>query len=227
MILGIDHLTIAVEDPDAAISELAASLGLASGISGGRHLSWGTRNRLLWLGDSFIELCTVFDPRLAERSWLGRATLRGLAGGPTPICWAIATDDIDLERASMNAEGASLDTAVEAERRRPDGGVVRWRSAVPGEVGLDRPFLIEHDLSAAEWTPEDRADRARGAARLVDLQLPVERIEGLGPAGTEIEVGGQTVRAVGAEGGPVRVRVDGLGLGGATADILGCRWVLD
>ena len=119
MILGLDHLAIAVADPDAAISELAAFLGVSPGVSGGRHPSWGTRNRLLWLGDTYVELCTVADPRLAERSWLGRPTLRALASGDAAICWAIATDDLDLERAQMNADGANLGAAI------PGGAGVR------------------------------------------------------------------------------------------------------
>src|SRR5215208_366795 len=138
MILGLDHLAIAVRDPDAAILELASSLGLSPGVSGGRHPSWGTRNRLLWLGDTLMELCTVADPRAAERSWLGRAIVHaptpspGRTGG-TAICWAIATDDGDLDRNQMHADGAALGQPIAGERRRPDGGVVRWRLALAAE----------------------------------------------------------------------------------------------
>ena len=227
MILGIDHLAIAVDDPDSAISELAAALGMSPGASGGRHPAWGTRNRLLWLGDTFIELCTVFDPQLAERSWLGRPTLRAMAHGPAAICWAIASDDLDLDRAEMNAAGARLAPAASGERRRPDGRVARWRLALPPEVGLDRPFLIEHDPSAAEWTPQDRAERAADPARLLALELPVDRIEGLRPAAADVAIGEQRVRLAGPDVAEPTIRLGGLDRGGGNVHALGCRWLVE
>ena len=228
MLLGIDHLVIAVNDPDAAISELAASLGIPAGTSGGRHLAWGTRNRLLWLGDTYIELCTVFDPSLAERSWLGRAVLRALAApGPTAICWAISTDDLDLDRGGMNREGAALGEALAGERRRPDGQIVRWRLALPADVALERPFLIEHDPTAAEWSPADRAARSSDPARVLGIELPIDSIEGLPEARDERTLGTQWVRAAGAAAGSASIRIGGLARGGDAADVLGCRWILD
>jgi Glyoxalase-like domain len=227
VILGLDHLAIAVLDPDAAISELAAFLGLPPGVSGGRHPTWGTRNRLLWLGDTYIELVTVADRRLAERSWLGRATLRALPAAPKAIGWAISTDDLDLERAQMNADGASLAMPISGERRRPDGETVRWRLALPPEIDLERPFLIEHDVTAAEWTPDARATRAASPGRVLVIELPVDAIEGLPTSGVETTVGDQLVRAAGPAAGRPTVRIGGLDRGGVEAVLLGCRWLLE
>ena len=63
--------------------------------------------------------------------------------------------------------------------------MVRWRLSVPRELGPDRPpFLIEHDTSAAEWTPADRAARAfevhplGGPVRLSILELPISDMPG-------------------------------------------------
>ena len=225
MILGLDHLAIAVHDPDAAIAELAAFLGVAAGTSGGRHRAWGTRNRLLWLGDTYVELVTVFDPQLAARSWLGAPTLQAMdRGAPEAICWAIATDDLDLDRAEMNAAGASLGPASGGERRRPDGETVRWRLALPRAVDLARPFLIEHDQSAAEWSPSDRAERAQGRARVRSLDLPVDAIEGLPEDDEEQPLGHQRVRAMGASGDLPTVVIGGLDRGGIATDVLGCHW---
>jgi hypothetical protein len=228
VILGLDHLAIAVGDPDAAVSELASILGLPAGTSGGRHLAWGTRNRLLWLGDSYIELVTVYDPRLAERSWLGRAALPAVASGdPAPVCWAISTDDIDLDRSELNAAGAALAPATAGERRRPDGEIVRWRLALPPKVDLESPFLIEHDTTAAEWTPDDRDVRSASPARLLAVELPVEGVSGLADARIGARLGDQLVRAIGAGRGPATLRIGGLMRGGSLIDALGCRWLLD
>lgn len=176
MYLGIDHLVIAVADPDAAADHLASTLGLEVG-GGGRHQVLGTFNRLIWLGDTYLELIGVADPTLAAESWIGRPTLRTLEreGGPGLATWAIATDDIDADVARLHSTGSDLAEPVSGERRRPDGTVVRWRLAMaPGLGPTDPPFLIEHDAASAEWTPADRALRAAGPVCLTRLELGVD-----------------------------------------------------
>ena len=225
MILGIDHIAIAVIDPDTAVAELAQLLGLPAGESGGRHQAWGTRNRLLWLRDTYIELCTVDDPMLARDSWLGRPALAALPG-PAAIGWAFASDDLETDRDDMNARGAGLGATIPGERRRPDGRIVRWRLALPPEVALDRPFLIEHDTTGAEWSAADRAERAGTPVRLVALELPVDAVEGLAPDGGAMQFGNQTVRVVGTSADGPTVRVAGAASRGSTS-MLGCSWLLE
>src|SRR2546425_8217492 len=75
MLLGIDHLAIAVADPDDAATRLERDLGLAA-TGGGRHDALGTLNRLVWLGDTYLELIGVFERALAERSWLRGPAVR-------------------------------------------------------------------------------------------------------------------------------------------------------
>jgi hypothetical protein len=159
MYLGIDHLVIAVDDPEAAATQLEQQLGL-SATGSGRHDTLGTYNRVAWLGDSYIELIGVFDRALAERSWLGRPTLQALDAGGGLATWAITTDALDADLALLRAAGSDLDDAVAGERRPPDGALVRWRvSAAPLLRPAEPPFLIEHDPTSAEWTPADRALR--------------------------------------------------------------------
>jgi len=178
MLLGIDHLVIACADPDAAAAELERELGLRAA-GGGRHDALGTFNRLIWLGDTYLELIGVFDRVLAVGSWIGGPTVHALNAGGGLATWAVATDDIDGDVASLNAGGALLAQPIAGERMRPDGAVVRWRLSVPRELRPERPpFLIEHDPTAAEWSPDDRAARALEAqpvgapVRLETLELP-------------------------------------------------------
>jgi hypothetical protein len=86
MLLGIDHLVIAVDDADEAAAQLELEPGLAA-TGGGRHDTLGTVNRLIWLGESYLELIGVFDRRLAEASWLGAPTLRTLDMGGGLVTW--------------------------------------------------------------------------------------------------------------------------------------------
>jgi hypothetical protein len=179
MRIGIDHLVIAVADPDGAAAELEGAVGLrASG--GGRHEALGTFNRLVWLGDTYLELIGVFDTTLAAASWVGVPTLRALERGGGLATWALASDDLEADVVRLRADGAQLDGPRPGERTRPDGRTVRWWLAAPPRLGPDEPpFWIEHDTTAAEWTPAERAERAAElhpigtAVRLEVLELPL------------------------------------------------------
>ena len=177
MFLGIDHLVIAVADPDLAAVELEARLGLPSG-GGGRHDRLGTFNRLVWLGDTYLELIGVFDASLARTSWIGAPTLQALDAGGGLATWAIASDAVDHDVAALRARGSALHEPIAGERVRPDGRVVRWRLAAAERLGGDLPpFLIEHDPASAEWSPPERAAHAEGPARLDVLELAVDAVD--------------------------------------------------
>jgi hypothetical protein len=183
MLLGIDHVVIAVGDLAAAARQLEASVGIAA-TGGGRHPVLGTANRLVWLGDSYIELVTVADEAIAAGSWLGVPVAATLAHGGGFVTWAVASDDLDGDVSSFRALGAGYGDLVDGERRRLDGDIVRWRSAIPNRLGpAEPPFLIAHDPASAEWQPADRAarvvqvhplggpDGAMGPVRLDVLEL--------------------------------------------------------
>lgn len=181
MLLAIDHLVLAVHDLDAAAAELERSLGLRAG-GGGRHLAFGTQNRLIWLGDSFLELVAIVDPAVAAQSWFGRLNQAVLERGEGLVTWAVASDALESDVAGFQAFGSSLGEPAAGERRRDDGSVVRWRVALPEHPGPAEPFLIEHDPTAAEWTPADRAARSDerhplgGPVRLDVLELPTGNV---------------------------------------------------
>jgi hypothetical protein len=175
MLLGIDHVVLAVEDPDGAAAELEAKLGLAAS-PGGRHEALGTFNRLIWLGDAYVELVSVFDRERAAASWFGRPVLDALDRGGGLVTWVVAVDDLD-EALRWAPPDSGLSDATAGQRERADGAVVRWRVARPDIPSSTEPFLIEHDTAAAEWTPPDRAVRAEamhplgGRVRLAGIEV--------------------------------------------------------
>ena len=221
MLLGIDHLVIAVADPDAAAADLESALGLAA-TGGGRHEKAGTFNRLIFLGDTYVELIGVWDRALAAANPIGAAALSALdAGMPGLVTWAIATDDARREVASLRSAGSPIGDAVPGERIRPDGAAVRWHVAFAPPLGADRPpFLIEHERGGPEWSDEARDTRAAfvhpfgGRARIVGLELAVGRpaevasafaqtigvafrpAPGAGPGELEALVGDHSIRLV-------------------------------
>ena len=58
--MELDHVLIACTDLEAAAREVEARIGLAS-VEGGRHRDWGTANRIVPLGSSYLELVAVVD----------------------------------------------------------------------------------------------------------------------------------------------------------------------
>ncbi|HEY3165188.1 MAG TPA: VOC family protein [Candidatus Limnocylindrales bacterium] len=215
MLIGIDHVVIATDDPDETAASLEQKLGLAA-TGGGRHDAFGTMNRLVWLGDAFLELIGVFDAELASRSWLGRPVLDALERGGGLVTWAIAVDDLDDALRWAPPDGGLIGPAA-GERRRPDGRIVRWRLARPDAVSPTAPFLIEHDLEAAEWSAAERQSRQDeqhpfgGRARLasLDVETPspagaagrlrsllAAAVEPAGRAGVRVRLGSQEARFV-------------------------------
>jgi hypothetical protein len=251
VLLGIDHLVIAVRDLDDAARELEQRVGLAA-TGGGRHPTLGTQNRLAWLGDSYIELVSIAERDVAEGSWLGVPTIAALERGGGLATWAIATDSLDADVAQLRANGARFGDALPGERERPDGSVVRWRLAIGGALGpAGPPFLIEHDPSSAEWTDVDRAARSAeihpiGAlVRLEMLELPVSNVSAsvqslarnadlrfrpslAGGAARDTNLGRQLVRlrpTLETAAAP-RIGLASPAGDGRSVDALGCRWTI-
>ena len=246
MITGIDHLVIAVPDPDLTVETLASTLGLTAG-GGGRHDRLGTYNRLVWLGDTYLECIGVFDPELALGSWVGRPTVRALETGGGLATWAIATDAIDADVKRLRETGSDIARSVAGERIRPDGRAVRWRLASPTNLGPDLPpFFIQHDPASAEWTPEDRAARTVDPARLTAIEIGVDDVARTthrflatldlrfrpslhGGGARDADVGPQIARIRPRRRGPgpdVTVRLTIPGREPREVDLLGCRWVI-
>ena len=118
--LWMDHVIYAVDDLDAAGAALFDREGLAS-VPGGRHEGWGTANRIVPLGESYLELIAVVDVEEAEGSEFGRAVRRALTEDHPLVGWVVATDDIDAvaKRLDLEVEEKSREAAT---ARRSAGG---------------------------------------------------------------------------------------------------------
>jgi hypothetical protein len=120
--LWIDHAIYAVGDLDAAGDQIYEREGLAS-VPGGRHEGWGTANRIVPLGEAYLELIAVVDAEEAESSDFGRAVLRAVTEDRPFVGWVVATDDIE-------GVARRLDLEVERKSRStPDGSTLSWRLA--------------------------------------------------------------------------------------------------
>jgi hypothetical protein len=134
----LDHVLVAVADLSAAARAFEARYGLWS-IEGGRHPAWGTGNRIVPLGDSYIELVSVLDEEKARNSVFGRWVAAGMSGGARPIGWAVRTGDLDsiAERLALPVQ--------DGERKTSTGALIQWRSAGVEQAAAEPalPFFIE------------------------------------------------------------------------------------
>ncbi len=203
---SIDHVVLAVRDLEAAAEWLLRDHGLAS-VAGGRHLAWGTANRIVPLGDGYIELLAVVDPDVAARSPVGRFIEELTADGDRWFAVCLADDDLDATAARLGL------VVVTGERERPDGKVVRWRSAGfeddPERVSR-LPFFIEWDVPPEMHpgrTPIEHRVAATGIA-WIEMGDDGRLTEWLGEADLPIRIAGGTLglRAVSlstADGGRI------------------------
>jgi Glyoxalase-like domain len=136
--LELDHVLIAVADLAVAARETEARYGLVA-TEGGRHPGWGTANRIVPLGEAYLELVAVVDDAEAAQSPFGRWVAGACSGVGEPLGWAVRTHDID-------AVARRLGLTVRAGSRvAPGGELLRWRTAGVEEAAVEPslPFFIE------------------------------------------------------------------------------------
>lgn len=159
MLLGLDHVVIAVSDLSAGMARLESTLGLTV-IEGGEHPGAGTHNAVARFGAEYLELISVHNPVEARATAARRNLLEFLDRGEGLLGYALASDDLERDVAEASARGLQLEGPVPGSRKRPDGSVISWKKAgVPGDPwGRKLPFLIQHETSIEErrsWAPKE------------------------------------------------------------------------
>jgi hypothetical protein len=104
----IDHVILAAADLDSAAARLEAELGLVA-TGGGRHDGLGTHNRIVPLGDGYLEILAIADEGEAKASPLGRAvTARIAETGDGLMGWAVAVDDVTPIAERLGSEVSTI-----------------------------------------------------------------------------------------------------------------------
>ncbi len=163
--MEIDHVLIAVADLADAARELETRHGLASA-EGGRHPAWGTANRIVPLGDSYLELVAVVDAAKAADSIFGRWVAARASTTARPLGWAVRTHRLDEIALRLGL------TVHPGSRATPAGDLLRWRGAGIDQAAAEPslPFFIE-------WGPQTQhpgrvgAPHSVGSARIARLVL--------------------------------------------------------
>lgn len=137
--LRLDHLVVVAADLATGTAAVEAALGVALA-PGGQHPHMGTHNRLLNLGDAYLEVIAP-DPAAPLPLHPRWFAMDGFAGPPRLTHWVCATDDM---AAALEGAPAGIGTPVALSR-----GAYRWRFAIPasGQQPFDGacPALIAWD----------------------------------------------------------------------------------
>jgi hypothetical protein len=181
--LRLDHLAVVagrLEDGVAAIERL---LGVPMA-GGGRHALMGTHNRLLGLGDIYLEVIAI-DPDAPPPGRPRWFDIDRFTGPPRLTNWVAACDDLAAEVAlGPEGIGAALSLArgdfrwqmaVPADGRLPfDGGfpaLIRWEG-----TAHPAPALPDHGLRLSRLEiGHPAADRLRSAlaGRIADPRITI------------------------------------------------------
>ena len=121
--LTLDHIAVTAETLEAGVLWVETALGVTLA-GGGKHPLMATHNRLLGLGDIYLEVIAV-DPEggtPAQPRWFD---MDRFSGAPRLTNLIARTDDIDAEIA-VSPKGVGVAVALAR-------GDYRWKMAVPAD----------------------------------------------------------------------------------------------
>ena len=161
--LAFDHIAISAKDLDAGVDAVEAALGLSLA-GGGAHAHMATHNRLLGLGDLYLEVIAP-DPAAPRPNWPRWFDLDNFSGRTRLTNWVARSESLSGDLALCPAG-----TGVPVDLQRGD---YRWTMAVPadGKLSFDGgfPALIQWHgaLHPARALPESGA-----RLRLLEIAHP-------------------------------------------------------
>lgn len=156
--LRLDHLAIAAGNLAEGVDWVENALGIRLA-AGGEHALMSTHNRLLGLGDVYLEVIAI-NPLAAKPPHPRWFNLDHFTGRPRLTNWIAACDDLDAGAAVLPGSGVATDLAR---------GDFQWRMAIPADgrlpFGGAQPALIQ-------WL-----GNAHPAQRLPDAGVRLDRFE--------------------------------------------------
>lgn len=158
--MRLDHVSYAAgpDGLDATSRRVADALGCGL-IHGGVHPRFGTRNHVLPLESGhYLEVVAVLDHPVADKVPFGQAVKARTERGGGWLGWVVAVDDLTEVETRLGR------SAVQGNRRRPDGFELRWKQiGVNGLINDPQlPFFVC-------WESDSTQHPAAGVACGVDL----------------------------------------------------------
>ena len=146
MLAAIDHIIIGVHNLDQAATQFSQKLGLAVS-GGGVHPTGGTANRIIVIGDTYLELMAIYNPEEAQQSLLDR-----LANHEGYLNFVLASNDIKADSKAMIDHGIPILGPIPGSLRAADGRTRGWARVDVERPDLAQryPFIIQHDSAGEE-----------------------------------------------------------------------------
>lgn len=130
--LAFDHIAISATTLAEGVEAVESALGLPLA-GGGQHDHMATHNRLLGLGDLYLEVISI-DPSRTPPAWPRWFDLDNFSGPPRLTNWVARCDDLAAELA-LSPAGTGTPTQLQR-------GDYRWQMAIPatGKLPYDGAF---------------------------------------------------------------------------------------
>jgi catechol 2,3-dioxygenase-like lactoylglutathione lyase family enzyme len=166
MLIGLDHIVLAVRDLDRATDTYRRLLGREPSWRG-RHPAYGTANTLFRLENTYLELLApVGEGPLAAQveAWLAQH-------GESPLALAFGTDDVDAAVGTLRARGlAASDPGDGIGRDERTGAERRWRNVFmpPSATRGVMMIIIEHRSPSDALPPAEPFAGAQAAVAACD-----------------------------------------------------------
>ncbi len=163
MTTSLDHLVVAGTDLSALVAWWASQSGSHPAV-GGSHVGLGTKNALVGLGSSYLELVGP-DPDQDEPDQPRPFGIDDLPEHSIRFTtFALGVRDLDEALDTMQAVGVKFSQARPMSRAKPDGSILSWRLAMPTGYDGVMPFLIE-------WGPgaEHPSNSLSGGCEVVSI----------------------------------------------------------
>lgn len=172
MTLTIDHVIVYVENLQAAMTHYEDA-GFTVNY-GGQHADGNTENGLIIFADgAYIELIALVAGKTCQDAAF-KPLLKAQGEGYTG--YALQSDDIESDLATMREKGVIVGDILEGSRARPDGTLLQWKMAAI-DNGMS-PFVIQ-DLTARELRvplTTEYTTHANGATGIHELLIRVPNL---------------------------------------------------
>ena len=151
--LELDHLLYATPDVDATVAELEERFGV-SFAGGGTHPGWGTRNRILPLGNRLYLEVIGPDEAQADAEYDPILEVHRLTA-PSLAWWAIRPFLMPLTCGEFETAGFVPGQVVDGRRTLPDGGELTWTITDPRVRLMDGLIPLVIDWGTSTRHPGD------------------------------------------------------------------------
>ena len=169
--MRLDHVSYAASHDQISdvVNRIGSQIGTAF-VDGGIHPKFGTRNFTApLLNGQYIEVVCSLDHPATELTPFGRAVKKKSEEGGGWMSWVLAVDDISKIETSFGR------SAMDGERKKPNGSILKWRQIGVIEVLEDfsQPFFVE-------WVSKDHPGKdGAGSADLFEIVFEANKNKSL------------------------------------------------